>query len=55
MVLDNVRYHHAKKLQRWLEKQTKLEFLFLPPYSPDLNAVERAWWYMRKKLLTTDT
>lgn len=50
MVLDNVRYHHAKKLKPWLIKQQKLEFFFLPPYSPNLNAVERAWWYMRKKI-----
>lgn len=50
MVLDNVRYHHAKPLQPFLLKNPKLEFLFLPPYSPDLNAVERAWWYMRKKI-----
>lgn len=50
MVLDNVKYHHAKKIKHWLEKQQKLELFFLPPYSPDLNAVERAWWYMRKKI-----
>lgn len=50
MVLDNVRYHHAKRLKFWLEKKEKLELFFLPPYSPDLNAVERAWWYMRKKI-----
>ena len=50
MVLDNVRYHHAKKLKLWLAKHQKLELFFLPPYSPDLNAVERAWWYMRKKI-----
>ena len=50
MVLDNVRYHHAKRLKLWLAKKTKLELFFLPPYSPDLNAVERAWWYMRKKI-----
>ena len=50
MVLDNVRYHHAKRLKLWLAKNTTLEFFFLPPYSPDLNAVERAWWYMRKKI-----
>ena len=42
MVLDNVRYHHAKKLKIWLAKNPKLELFFLPPYSPDLNAVERA-------------
>ena len=50
MVLDNVRYHHSKRINKWLEKNKKLELFFLPPYSPDLNAVERAWWYMRKKI-----
>ena len=50
MVLDNVRYHHAKKIGRWLEKNPKLEFVFLPAYSPELNPIERAWWYMRKKI-----
>lgn len=50
LVLDNVAYHHASKIKAWLEKHPKLELFFLPPYSPDLNAVERAWWYMRKKI-----
>ena len=50
MVLDNVAYHHAKKLKLWLQTVPKLELFYLPPYSPNLNAVERAWWYMRKKI-----
>lgn len=50
MVLDNVRYHHAKRIKSWLVKHPKPELFFLPPYSPDLNAVERAWWYRRKKI-----
>ena len=50
MVLDNVAYHHANKIKSWIENNPKLELFFLPPYSPDLNAVERAWWYMRKKI-----
>jgi transposase len=50
LVLDNVAYHHAKKIGAWLERHPVLELFFLPPYSPDLNAVERAWWYMRKKI-----
>jgi transposase len=50
MVLDNVKYHHSKKVKEWLMRNPKIEFFFLPPYSPDLNAVERAWWYMRKKI-----
>lgn len=50
MVLDNVRYHHAKLLKKWLVLHPKLELVYLPPYSPELNPIERAWWYMRKKI-----
>jgi len=51
MILDNVRYHHAKKLKPFLENnKDKLELVFLPPYSPDFNPMERVWWYMRKKI-----
>jgi transposase len=46
--LDNVRYHHARLLKIFLENHPKLELIYLPPYSPDLNPVERAWWFMRK-------
>jgi len=50
-MLDNVRYHHAKLLKPFLEKNSKkLELIFLPAYSPDLNPIERVWWYMRKKI-----
>lgn len=36
LVLDNVRYHHAKKLKGFLEQhKDNLELLFLPPYSPE--------------------
>lgn len=50
MVVDNVRFHHAKLLRKWLLAKDKLEIIYLPPYSPDLNPIERAWWYMRKKI-----
>jgi transposase len=50
MVVDNVRFHHAKLLKKWLINNTKLELVYLPPYSPELNPIERAWWYMRKKI-----
>lgn len=51
MILDNVRYHHAKILKPFLEKNKhRLELVFLPAYSPDFNHMERIWWYMRKKI-----
>ena len=51
MILDNVRYHHAKLLKTFLQKnEHRIELMYLPPYSPDLNCMERIWWYMRKKI-----
>jgi putative transposase len=51
MVLDNVRFHHAKRLKPVLERyKHRIEFVFLPPYSPDLNPIERVWWLMRKQI-----
>ena len=51
IVADNVRYHHAKIITAFLERnKQKIEIVFLPPYSPDLNPIERVWWYMRKRV-----
>jgi transposase len=51
MILDNVRFHHAKALKPFLKNHAdKLELVFLPAYSPDFNPIERVWWYMRKKI-----
>jgi putative transposase len=42
MVLDNVHFHHAKRLKPLLKRyRDRIELIFLPPYSPDLNPVER--------------
>lgn len=49
LVLDNVRYHHAKALWAFLDKHKKrLELMFLPGYSPDFNPVEKVWGHMRR-------
>lgn len=50
MIVDNVKFHHAKKLTKYLETQEKIEIMYLPAYSPDLNPIERVWWYMRKRI-----
>ena len=39
LVLDNGQFHKAKKLT--IPENTRL--LFLPPYSPELNPIERFW------------
>jgi transposase len=44
IVLDNACYHHARLLVPLLHKYRKnLALLFLPPYSPQLAPIERAW------------
>jgi hypothetical protein len=46
---DNARYHHAKLHKEYREKWTgKFELEFLPPYSPDLNPIERVWKLTRR-------
>lgn len=49
VVVDNATYHHAKAIQPWLwEHRHCLRLDFLPPYSPDLNPVERVWKLTRR-------
>lgn len=41
MILDNAKIHHAKLIQPFLnEMKDRLELMFLPPYSPNLNLIE---------------
>lgn len=49
VVVDNARWRHARALQPWLaEHRHELRLDFLPPYSPDLNPVERVWKLTRR-------
>jgi transposase len=50
IIVDNARYYHS----RWLKKAlrgTKIKLVFLPPYSPNLNLIERYWKFFKKKIL----
>ena len=48
LILDNVRFHHAKALRAFLQIHPRLHFLFLPPYQPRLNPQEMVWQIMRR-------
>ncbi len=47
--LDNARYNHSKLVRAEAEK-LNIALLFLPPYSPNLNIIERLWKFMKKKV-----
>ena len=54
LVMDGAGWHKSKKL----EVPANIEIVYLPPYSPELNPVERLWayikrWTIRNKIYTT--
>lgn len=55
--LDNARYHHAVLVKAWIERMKKkhgvvFQLEFLPPYSPNLNLIERLWKFLKKHALS---
>ena len=50
LVLDNARYQKCVVVQA-LAKSLKIELLYLPGYSPNLNLIERLWRFLRKESL----
>lgn len=50
MFCDNARYYRNKAVTEYL-KTSKVVLHFLPPYSPNLNPIERLWKWMREKVM----
>ena len=42
VVMDNMRSHHAKVVKNLLDEK-HIQYLYLPPYSPDYNPIENMW------------
>ena len=52
VITDNAKYHHANLHKLWREQQSSRFVLdYLPPYSPDLNPIERVWKLTRRLCL----
>lgn len=51
VVLDNARYQHCDFVKTWATA-LGIELVFLPPYSPNLNLIERLWKYIKKDILS---
>lgn len=49
LILDNASFHKSKRSQELVES-VGCRIKFLPPYSPDLNPIEKYWANMKVKI-----
>lgn len=50
-MLDNAGIHRAKATQAFVQVHERLSLVFLPPYAPELNPIERVWAYVKRNVL----
>lgn len=49
LILDNASFHKSAESKKLIE-EAGCKILFLPPYSPDLNPIEKYWANMKNKV-----
>lgn len=50
IILDNASYHHSKEIKHWLFRRPRFKLIYLPPYSPNLNPIERLWKFYHQEV-----
>lgn len=50
IICDNARYYRSRQVKAYLATST-IELVFLPPYAPNLNLIERFWKFFKKTVL----
>jgi len=50
VICDNGRANRNREVQAYVQKSTKLEIHYLPPYSPNLNPIERLWKVLHEEV-----
>jgi len=48
---DNASYNKSKEVNEFIKSQSIIKMRYLPPYSPNLNLIERLWKFMREKVI----
>lgn len=49
LIVDNASYNHSYELGLFLEDHPRTHLVYLPPYSPNLNIIERLWRFFHEK------
>jgi len=53
IVVDRASYFTANLVKEWIKNST-VELIYLPAYSPNLNLIERLWKFLRKKVIDAE-
>ena len=48
-IIDNATWHKTKKVKNFCV-ENNITLLFLPPYSPEYNPIERVWSFLKSKV-----
>jgi transposase len=51
LYLDNAAYYGKPIVQEWLRRHREFRLEPVPPYSPNVNLIERLWRFLRQKAL----
>jgi transposase len=51
LYLDNAKYYGKPVVQEWLQRHPEFHLEPVPPYSPNLNLIERLWKFLRQEAL----
>ncbi len=49
LILDGAGYNRSKSVKKFA-KELNIKLVYLPPYSPNLNPIERLWKFMKKEV-----
>lgn len=49
VVMDNATFHKGGRIKQLIQS-IGCEVLYLPPYSPDLNKIERCWSWLKSRI-----
>ena len=49
LIIDNASFHKGGRIEQMIE-EAGCEVWYLPPYSPDLNKIERCWSWLKSRI-----
>jgi len=49
VILDHATFHHGGRIAQLIAAQGA-QVVYLPPYSPDLNRIEKCWAWLKSRI-----